>query len=127
MNQEYTYKLKTLVEELKLDIIYLSSDYEQVLIKTGDVHRPGLQLAGFYDYFEPARVQLIGQMETAFLRKFTPEERREKVDFYMSKNNAGPHRLPRCRDDARNFWKQLKNTIFQFLPQARARRPSWPM
>jgi HPr kinase/phosphorylase len=73
------------VEEQKLNIVYPSTDYEKVLIKTGDVHRPGLQLAGFYDYFDPTRVQLIGNMETAFLKKFTPQERQEKVDFYMSK------------------------------------------
>jgi HPr kinase/phosphorylase len=85
MDREYSYKLKTLVEEQKFNIVYPSMDYEKVLIKTGDVHRPGLQLAGFYDYFDPTRLQLIGNMETAFLRKFTPEERREKVDFYMSK------------------------------------------
>lgn len=85
MDREYSYKLKTLVEQQKLNIIFPSTDYEKVLIKSGDVHRPGLQLAGFYDYFDPMRIQLIGNMETAFLRKFTREERQEKVDFYMSK------------------------------------------
>lgn len=85
MEREYSYKLKTLVEGQKLEIIYPSTDYEKVLIKTGDVHRPGLQLAGFYDYFDPMRVQLVGRMETAFLQKFTTEERQEKIDLYMSK------------------------------------------
>ncbi|SHH93653.1 Hpr(Ser) kinase/phosphatase [Sporobacter termitidis DSM 10068] len=85
MEREYSYRLKTLVEGQKLNILYPSTDYEKVLIKTGDVHRPGLQLAGFYDYFDPARVQLVGRMEVAFLMKFSSEERREKVDFYMSK------------------------------------------
>jgi HPr kinase/phosphorylase len=85
MEREYTYKLKTLVEAQKLNAVYPSTDYEKVLIKTGDVHRPGLQLAGFYDYFDPSRVQLVGQMETAFLQKFTSDERLEKIDFYMSK------------------------------------------
>lgn len=85
MDREYSYRLKTLVEGQKLNIIYPSMDYEKVVIKTGDVHRPGLQLAGFYDYFDPSRVQLIGRMETAFLMKFTEEERRAKVDYYMSK------------------------------------------
>lgn len=85
MDRDYSYKLKTLVEDQKLTIVYPSTDYEKVLIKTGDVHRPGLQLTGFYDYFDPSRVQLIGQMETAFLRKFTAEERQAKVDTYMSK------------------------------------------
>lgn len=85
MEREYTYKLKTLVEGQKLNVVYPSTDYEKVLIKTGDVHRPGLQLTGFYDYFDPTRVQLIGRMETAYLQKYTAEERQEKINFFMSK------------------------------------------
>lgn len=85
MDREYSYKLKTLVEGEKLNVVYPSADYEKVLIKTGDIHRPGLQMAGFYDYFDPTRLQLIGRMEIAFLKKFTTEERREKIDFFMSK------------------------------------------
>ncbi|NLA87930.1 MAG: HPr(Ser) kinase/phosphatase, partial [Clostridiales bacterium] len=83
--REYSYKLKTLVDNMKLNIVNPSTDYEKVNILTGDVHRPGLQLAGFYDYFDPTRIQLIGQMETAFLNKFDEEERQEKVDVLMSK------------------------------------------
>jgi HPr kinase/phosphorylase len=85
MEREYSYKLKTLAEELKLNIVYPSIDYEQILIYTGDVHRPGLQLAGFYDYFDPTRVQIIGRMETAFLHKFDDAERKAKIDILMSK------------------------------------------
>jgi HPr kinase/phosphorylase len=85
MDREYTYRLKTLVEGQKLTIVYPSTDYEKVVIRTGDVHRPGLQLDGFYDYFDPNRVQLIGRMEVAFLMKFSEEERREKVYTFMSK------------------------------------------
>ncbi len=85
MDQEYSYKLKTLVDELKLSVAFLSTDYEQVVIKSSDVHRPGLQLDGFYDYFDPTRLQIIGQMETAFLRKYPDEERLAKVETLMSK------------------------------------------
>jgi HPr kinase/phosphorylase len=85
MDREYSYKLKTLVEELKLNIVYPSTDYEKVNILTGDVHRPGLQLTGFYDYFDPTRIQLIGRMETAFLNKFDELERKAKVDVLLSK------------------------------------------
>jgi HPr kinase/phosphorylase len=86
MEREYTYKLKTLVEGQKLNVVYPSTDYEKVLIKTGDIHRPGLQLAGFYDYFDPSRVQLIGRMETAFLRNSHRRSGREKIDVFMSQN-----------------------------------------
>jgi len=83
MGQEYSYKLSKLTEELQTDIIYPSTDFEDVLIYTGDVHRPGLQLAGFYDYFDPTRVQLIGRMESAYMDKLSPEERRVKWEALM--------------------------------------------
>ncbi|NMA24578.1 MAG: HPr(Ser) kinase/phosphatase [Clostridiales bacterium] len=85
MEREYSYKLKNLVDELKLNIIYPSTDYEKVKITTGDVHRPGLQLTGFYDYFDPTRIQLIGRMETAFLSKFDEHERKAKIETLLSK------------------------------------------
>ncbi|UOO36967.1 HPr(Ser) kinase/phosphatase [Oscillospiraceae bacterium CM] len=85
MEREYSINLKTLADELKLTVVSPSSDYDQVKVTTGDVHRPGLQLAGFYDYFDPTRIQLVGRMETAFLTKFPDDERRDKVDFFLSK------------------------------------------
>ena len=83
MEQEYSYKLSQLTEELQTDIIYPSTDFDDVLIYTGDVHRPGLQLAGFYDYFDPTRVQLIGRMESAYMEKLTAEESRKKWEALM--------------------------------------------
>ena len=56
-----------------------------MLIYTGDVHRPGLQLAGFYDYFEPTRIQLIGIMESAYMDKLPVNERMMKWEALMEK------------------------------------------
>ena len=78
-----SYKLSKLTEELKADIIYPSTDFEDVLIKTGDVHRPGLQLAGFFEHFEPTRVQLIGRMESAYMKQQPREERLRKWEALM--------------------------------------------
>ena len=75
MEQKYSYKLSKLADVLDVDIIYQSADFDDVLIYTGDVHRPGLQLAGFYDYFEPTRIQLIGIMESAYMEKLPVEKR----------------------------------------------------
>lgn len=85
MERDYSYKLKSLIEELKMDLILPSKDYDNVLLVTSEVHRPGLQLAGFYDYFDPTRVQLIGRMEVAFLQKMSAGERRAAIDTYMSR------------------------------------------
>ena len=83
--KRYSYKLSRLREHLKADIVYQSTDYEDVQIYTGDVHRPGLQLAGFWEHFEPSRIQLIGHMESAYLEKHTYEERLKKLEALLER------------------------------------------
>ena len=83
MEQDRSYKLSKLTEELRAEVIYTSKDFEDVHIYTGDVNRPGLQLAGFYEHFEPTRVQLIGRMESAYMKKLPCEERVQKWELLM--------------------------------------------
>ena len=88
MEQVYSYKLSKLTEDLRAEIIYKSSDFDDVLIYTGDVHRPGLQLADYYEHFEPSRIQLIGQMETSYMEGLPREERLRKWETLMK------HKVP---------------------------------
>ena len=43
------------------------------------VDRPGLRLAGFFNYFDSQRIILIGLTEHEYLRSVAPEERAEKI------------------------------------------------
>ena len=88
MEQVHSYKLSKLTEELRAEIMHKSTDYDDVLIYTGDVHRPGLQLADYYEHFEPTRVQLIGQMESSYMEDLPREERLRKWDKLLS------HKVP---------------------------------
>jgi len=83
MEQEYSYKLSKLTEELHAEIVYKSTDFDEVLIYSGDVHRPGLQLADFYEHFEPTRILLIGQMESAYMEGLPRPERLRKWERLM--------------------------------------------
>ena len=85
MEKEYSYRLSKLAETLQVDVVYRSTDFDEVLIYTGDVHRPGLQFTGFYDHFEPTRVQLIGRMEAAYLEKLSVEDRLRKWEELMER------------------------------------------
>ena len=78
MEQKYSYKLSKLTADLKTDVVYKSSDFEEVLIYTGDVHRPGLQLADYFEHFEPTRLQLIGRIETQYMEMHPAGERFRK-------------------------------------------------
>ncbi len=64
MRSKYTVKLKTIVEENRLKILHKSKRYEDVLLTTADVNRPAMQLTGFYNYFDPKRLQIIGNVES---------------------------------------------------------------
>ena len=67
--------LKTLVEEFDLELLYESSDYSAVCLTVEDVARPGLQLAGYFDHFEPMRLLVMGNMEASYLQKLDEVER----------------------------------------------------
>ena len=45
------------------------------LIREPAINRPGLALAGFFSYFAPKRIQVLGHAEMAYLRKLTPQMR----------------------------------------------------
>ena len=72
-----TIKLKKLVEHFQLKILHAGEDYEVAEIGIKDVNRPGLQFVGFFDYFDPRRLQVIGMAETKLLEGMESEARKE--------------------------------------------------
>lgn len=53
-------------------------------VRTGELHRPGLALAGFYDYFTYDRVQIIGKTELTFIMKLSAAERQKNLHRFFS-------------------------------------------
>ncbi|MBQ3405114.1 MAG: HPr(Ser) kinase/phosphatase [Oscillospiraceae bacterium] len=79
-------KLKEVVERLGLQPVRLSEDFETKELIDPNVNRPGLQLTGFYSFFNRHRVQLIGKIETAYLSQFSTMVVRDKFEDLMSKH-----------------------------------------
>ena len=75
MIDTYSVPLTRLVQEFQLTPTYRSSDYESIRVTVEDVSRPGLQLAGYFDHFEPMRLQVLGNVEMSYLRKISQEQR----------------------------------------------------
>ena len=80
----YSFSLPQLAEHFGLEILYKAPNFDEVKIKTADLNRPGLQLAGFYDYFAPARLQVMGIVETTYLNGLSAEVRREAFQRLFS-------------------------------------------
>jgi len=76
--------LTTLVKEFHLEVIYAATDYEKIGLTVVDVARPGLQLAGYYDHFEPMRLQVMGNVEISYLQKLSSDERAVTFDKLFS-------------------------------------------
>ncbi len=72
-----TVDLNTLSADLKLETVYAGRG--EVTFTTMSVERPGLPLAGFFDYYDASRVVVIGLAEYEYLRTFSAEERKNKL------------------------------------------------
>ena len=84
MVDTYSVPLKTLAKELNLEPAFASTDFDAIRITVEDVARPGLQLAGYFDHFEPMRLQVMGNAEMSYLDKMHPKERAAIFDRLFS-------------------------------------------
>ena len=109
MASVYTVPLTQLVEEAGFTVYYRASDYEKIRITVEDVSRPGLPMAGFFDHFQPMRLQVMGKMETSYLDKLSSAERSAVFDRYFSfkipalilSRGGEPH--PECIEQAKKY------------------------
>ncbi|MGE8206609.1 HPr(Ser) kinase/phosphatase [Heyndrickxia sp. NPDC080065] len=57
-------------------------------ITTSDISRPGLEMAGFFNYYPAERIQLLGMSEIIFCERLDPEDR--KIRFEKLCNDITP-------------------------------------
>lgn len=79
MSEVYTVALRRIIDEFRLEVISAPDNLDDILISDNDLNRPGLQLKGFYEYFNSERIQVCGNMEFAFLGSISSEERSRAV------------------------------------------------
>ena len=84
MIDTYSVSLKKLVDDFKLEIAHISTDFESIRITVEDVARPGLQLAGFFDHYEPMRLQVMGNVEMSYTGKLSSSNRSAIFDRLFS-------------------------------------------
>lgn len=65
----YTVSLQKFAEKMDIENLTPDIDIENIEISQSDINRPALQLAGFFDYFDHHRIQVIGQVEHTFMEK----------------------------------------------------------
>lgn len=73
MASDYSVSLERIIKEFSFEILYMPKEPSDLFVTTPEVNRPGLLLAGRDDYFDPARVQLLGLSELEFLNTLSEE------------------------------------------------------
>ena len=85
MQESYTVSFENIINEFKLETVFLPDVPEKLLVSCTRVTRPGLQMVGFYDHYEQERIQIIGKVEHLFISQLADEERRRRLeDFFRS-------------------------------------------
>lgn len=78
-------KVKSLIKDNNLHIIAGEVGCDRY-IETDMICRPGMEFAGFFDYFEPKRVVLIGSKEATFLSTISHTVAKTRVRYIFLQN-----------------------------------------
>lgn len=80
----YTVALQECIDKMNLECLTPEVEIEDIKISQSDINRPALQLAGFFDYFDHHRVQIIGHVENTYMEKQGIEYSAEMMGRIMS-------------------------------------------
>ena len=84
MIDTYSVPLMTIVKEFDLQVEYAATDYESIRLTVPDVARPGMQLTGYFDHYDPMRIQVLGNVEISYLARLSAQERAVILDRLFS-------------------------------------------
>ncbi len=83
MPNSYSVSLQKIIDVHKLEVVFLPQDASDIFITTNEVNRPGIVLAGYTDFFDPLRIQILGWTELGFLKKMSPSEREKALGYWL--------------------------------------------
>lgn len=88
MHTNFTVSLKKVIKEFSLEILNMPDDPGKIMIGTTEINRPGLHMAGYFEFFDEKRIQIIGKSEESFILRFTPEKAESRLREFFSRKPA---------------------------------------
>lgn len=77
-------KLTDFIEKMKLENLAPDIDVRKVKLTQPDINRPALQMTGYFEHFDAARLQVIGFVEYTYMEGLTDDQKRDRYDRLMS-------------------------------------------
>lgn len=87
MAEKYVVSLESIIKDFQLEVLYLPQE-RKVNIESSDISRPGLPLSGYYGYFDPTRIQILGKTEYGYLEDFSRDIQLQRLEEFLSKKPA---------------------------------------
>lgn len=85
MATAYEVTLEKIIQAFDLKVLALPKPPDEIFIRSSDVNRPGLQLAGFFEVFDERRTQVLGESEIVFMNRYTEEEAKIRyLEFFKA-------------------------------------------
>ena len=103
----YSVSLAKILKDNTFEVLHMPKDPAEIFISSRDINRPGLILSGFEEFFDSTRINYLGKTEIGYIESLTGEERRNRVELFMSKKPACvvvTRSLP-CPDELLEFAK----------------------
>ncbi len=74
MAQTFSVSLSRIIKEHNLEELYMPKSPDDIMINSSDVNRPGLEMIGYYEFFDNHRIQILGKTESSYLEKLDSNE-----------------------------------------------------
>ncbi len=84
MATKYSVSLEKIIKDNGYEVLYTPKKPSDIYISSKEIIRPGLILAGYEDYFDPERIQLLGLTEIGYLNGLSVSQRQQCLDRYMA-------------------------------------------
>jgi len=75
--------IKDMMKDLNLEPVYMPED-KDYYVYSQDINRPGLQFAGYFEYFAHERIQIVGKAEYNYFSYIDEKTRAEVLDKFFS-------------------------------------------
>ncbi|MFE8701591.1 HPr(Ser) kinase/phosphatase [Cytobacillus sp. FJAT-54145] len=81
-------RTKDVIEKFDLELMSGEEGVNRP-ITTSDISRPGIEMAGFFDYYPAERIQLLGKTELTFIEKLSDVDRKTRLELLCTDITPG--------------------------------------
>lgn len=81
-------RIKDVIDAFNLELVSGEEGVNRPIL-TSDLSRPGLEIAGFFDYYPAERLQLLGRTEVSFFTRLNEAERKHRMEELCRDSTPG--------------------------------------